>query len=150
MWWTLYEYCLGNYYYIYGSQLKMQFTDQDEDAAAICKGLQNCQAYKLKRYVDTGRNSNCKELSRNENKRNLNPNDQHHFHATTVTCKHAFCLWPSCINCDMQIVQLVFNRHVTISASCKVSMKQLSSINHYRLRAYSVNSCTNKNDDYMH
>ena len=108
------------------SQLKMQFTVQDEDTAAICKGRQNCQAHKLKRYVNTDRNSNCKELSRNDKKRNRRWNEQCHFHATTVTCKHAFGLWPSCINSNTQIVHLVFNHHVTIPASCKVSMIQLS------------------------
>ena len=70
----------------------MWVTVQDEDAAAICNGWQNCQAHKLKRYVDTDRNSNCKEHSRNEKKRNPNRTDQCHFRATTVTCKHAFGL----------------------------------------------------------
>ena len=133
-----------------GCQLKMQFTVQDEDTATICKGRQNCLAHKLKRYVDMDRNVNWKELSRNEKKRNPNRNDQCHFHATTVTCKHAFGLWSSWINCNMQIIHLVFNHHVTIPASWKVSMIQLSCINHYRLRAYSGNSCTNNNNNYMH
>ena len=55
----------------------------------------------------------------------------------THTCnmKFTFGLWSSCINCNMLIVHLVFNHHVTIPASCKVSTIQLSCINHYRLRA---------------
>ena len=127
----------------------MWVTVQVEDAAALCKGWQNCQAHKLKRYLEMDRNSNFKELSRNDKKQNPDRNDQCHFHATTETCKHAFGLWLSCINCNMQIVHLVFNHHVTITALCKVSTIQLSCINHYRLRAYNVNSCTNNNDNYM-
>ena len=62
----------------------------------------------------------------------------------------AFGLWSSCTDCNKQIAHLVFNHHVTIPASCKVSTIQLSCINHYKLRAYSVNSCANNNDIYMH
>ena len=46
----------------------MWVTVQDKDAAEICKGLQICEAHKRKRYVDTDRNSICRELSRNEQK----------------------------------------------------------------------------------
>ena len=67
-----------------------------------------------------------------------------------ASCTHTYNMQIVHLAYDDDVLTVTFNHHVTIPASCKVSTIRLSCINHYGLRAYSVNSCTNNNDIYMH
>ena len=101
---------------ICGSRFQSHFPVQDEETMA------NCQDHKIKRYVDTDRNSNLQRTRQKQEEKKFQPKQSIvKFHATNVTCNS--CIYHyQVLTCNMQNMHqarcLRYNCHVSINVDC--------------------------------
>ena len=88
--------------------------------------MPNCQDHKIKRYVDTDRNSNLQRTrQKREEKKFQLKRSVVKFHATNVTCNSGI-FHHQVLTCNMQNIHqarsLRYNCHVSINVDCEYTV----------------------------